>query len=186
MANCGILFEFVALDDIIYCKILALKYWLRVIQGEQTKLRAICYNYQSRNIDSRCWANEIRKGLEKIGMGWVWEKRGGRGIIKMCWGKFEEDLWTSISRGLWELAKEWSHYHCRKRLNRVWFTGEVRFRMGKIGGMERVEIHWWLWSESMPNVQKLRGRISQIGGLWKFRKFEESDFFRIVFKFLKG
>ena len=67
VANCGILFEFGAFDDTIHCKTRALKYWLRVIQGEQTKLRAICYNYQSRNIVSRCWSTEIRKGLAKIG-----------------------------------------------------------------------------------------------------------------------
>ena len=73
MANCGILFEFGAFDDTIHCKIRSLKYWLRIIQSEQTKLRAMCCNYQSRNVDSRCWANEIRKGLEKNRRN-VWRK----------------------------------------------------------------------------------------------------------------
>ena len=37
VANCGILFEFGAFDDMIHCKIPTLKYWLRIIQGEQKK-----------------------------------------------------------------------------------------------------------------------------------------------------
>ena len=98
MAHCGILFEFGAFDDTIHCKTRALKYWLRVIQGEQTKLRAICYNYQSRNVNSRCWANEIRNGLEKSV--WVGSAQKGGNTIRMCRGKFEEYLWTSISRKL--------------------------------------------------------------------------------------
>ena len=74
VANCSILFEFGAFDDIIHCKIRALKYWLRVIQSEQTKLRAICYNYQSRNVVLDVGLMKFGKDLKKIGMGWVWAK----------------------------------------------------------------------------------------------------------------
>ena len=78
VANCGILFDFGAFSDTIHYKIRTLKYWLRVIQGEKTKLRTICYNCQSRNVDSSCRTNEIRKGLEKNRYGLGLGKREGK------------------------------------------------------------------------------------------------------------
>ena len=120
VTNCGILFEFGAFGDAIHCKIQALKYWLGVIQDEQTKLRAICYNYQSRNVDSRCWANEIWKGLENISMDWVWAK--GR--------KNHKNVWRKVRRRFMDINKQEIMRAC-KEMKSLSLQKEIKQSCGK-------------------------------------------------------
>ena len=80
VANCGILLEFGAFIDTIHCKIRSLKHWLRVTQCEQTKLRAICYNYQSRNVDKAIDQGSSTRGPRAACVPWASFVRPGKGI----------------------------------------------------------------------------------------------------------
>ena len=74
-SNSGVLKEFGAYNEEIEVKIRAVKYWLRIMQGDQTLIKAACYREQRREGGVRMWADKLRRGLQGIGMGWVREKQ---------------------------------------------------------------------------------------------------------------
>ena len=143
VANCCILFVFGDFDDTIRCKIRALKYWLQVIHCEQTKLRAICYNYQSRNVDCRCWANEIRNSLEKIGMGWVWEK--GRENHRNVWRKVRRRLMDINQQEIMRDCKEMKSLSLRKEIKASWGKEPYLHVLGlqESSGLGRARLGAW-------------------------------------------
>ena len=114
----------------------SIELYLRVIQGEQTKLRAICYNYQSRNV-SRCWANEIRKGLEKIGMGWVWAK--GRENHKNVWRKVRRRFMDINQQEIMKFCKEIKSLSLQKEIKQRW--GKEPY-LHVLGLQERSGLAW--------------------------------------------
>ena len=52
-----------------------------------------------------------------------------KAAIRAATRKFEEDIWTSISKRLWAFAKKWSHYYSRETLNRVGVKNHIFVRL---------------------------------------------------------
>ncbi|KAJ4447749.1 hypothetical protein ANN_09757 [Periplaneta americana] len=105
-ANSGILREFGRHRDSIECKIKVLKYYLRIVHGDQSLIRAVCYREQLERRDQVTWAGRLRRGLEEIGMGFI--------IGEDCRNK--RNVWRNVKKRLKDIDRQITEGECREKV----------------------------------------------------------------------
>ncbi|PSN39520.1 hypothetical protein C0J52_24343, partial [Blattella germanica] len=89
-ANSGILKEFGTYRDSVDLKIKTLKYYVRILHGNQSLIKAACYREQRRLGAQNCWLGVLQKGLDEIGMGFILHE--GEVVRKNVWRKVKKRL----------------------------------------------------------------------------------------------
>lgn len=137
-SNCGILKEFGTFSDTIRGKIMAIKYWLDIINGNQDSLRAECYNEQKRQCVSGDWVIGVERGLKGIGMGWVWERST----------RNNRNVWRTVKKRLIDIDRQYIEAECSQKISLTLQT-ELKLSWGRekyidsLDGDDKSAIAWF-------------------------------------------
>ncbi|KAJ4446841.1 hypothetical protein ANN_13539 [Periplaneta americana] len=92
--------------DISCILVKVLKYYLRIVHGDQSLMRAVCYREQLERRHQVTWAGRLRRGLEEIGMGF---------IIGEDY-RNKRNVWRKVKKRLKDIDRQITEGECRDKV----------------------------------------------------------------------
>ena len=151
-ANSGILKEFGTYRDSVDFKIKTLKYYLRILHGNQSLIKAACYREQRRLGAQNCWLGVLQKGLDEIGMGFILHE--GEVVRK--------NVWRKVKKRLIDINRQEIEGDCREKI-----TLEIQ-TLTSINWGKETYLEWGTWDVR-------RGLAWLRLGVWRVNSFKDAE-----------
>ncbi|PSN29395.1 hypothetical protein C0J52_28258 [Blattella germanica] len=161
-ANSGILKEFGTYRGSVDYNIKTLKYYLRILHGNQSVIKAACYREQRGLGAQNSWLGVLQKGLDEIGMGFILHE--GEVVRK--------NVWRKVKKRLIDINRQEIEGDCREKitlelqtLTSINWGKKNIFRMGDLGCQTRIGLTeaWCMESEFFQGHR----RTENMPTLWR-------------------